>query len=119
MNIEYLKTESYMDSIDVDRMGQCSVVAYNDIGEAYYLDIRTELGWSKVTEFGPISESGDSPTAKRLIHYEIGYDEKRLYKIIRDFINNSNRVITQAEVIDRDDVHAQLIDYLEKLKGVI
>lgn len=119
MNFEYLKTESYMDSIEIDRIGQCSIEARNDLGECFYLHIETDLGWVMITKFGPIQEGIGIRNTFNLIHFEQDYDEKKLHKIIRDFINDPKRIITQVDELEYDDFKEIQKQAIEQLKEVL
>ena len=54
MLFNYLKTETYMDSIDIDDTGNCILQVFNDDGREWILSIETKLGWSKIKTFVPL-----------------------------------------------------------------
>ena len=53
MLFKYLKTEAYMDSIDIDDIGNCFLQIYNDDGREWLMSVKTKLGWTIVKTFGP------------------------------------------------------------------
>ena len=103
MFFEYLKTSQYQDSIEIESVGNCALQAINDEADSWILLINTELGSSIVIQAGPINldfdEIGDNVYISRS---KFEYNEKRLYKIIFDFINNPKKIITSVEIIDKD-----------------
>lgn len=45
---QYMQNVTYMDSINIENIGECCLACYNDLGEAYYLWVTTSLGMTKV-----------------------------------------------------------------------
>lgn len=113
MNFEYLKTETYMDSIDIEDTGNCVININNDDAQEWFMKIDTYLGWTSVTTFGPmVIDSDTMPTFYSYNHFEMEFNEKKIYKTIRDFINNPRNNITQVFEGDIDL-------YEERLKVLI
>lgn len=109
MNFNYLKTETYNDSIDIEHIGNCTIVVNNDEAEEWYIDIHTDYGWSKVRQFGPLDiDKGEVGNYFSFILNGFEYNEKRLYKVINDFLNNPKHAITQVEEISREDFENRL-----------
>ena len=109
MFFQYLKTETYTDSVDIEDIGNCSIVANNDSAEEWFLNIKTKLGWSECVVFGPLSIDDDNLGYN--FYYlcnKFEYNEKRLYKTINDFINNSKKQITQIQIINAEDFNMKL-----------
>ena len=103
MFFEYLKTSQYMDSIEIDTIGNCTLQAINDVANCWVLLISTELGSCKIIQAGPIDLDFDEVAPNVYISREtFEYNEKRLHKIINDFINNPKRNITTVELIEPD-----------------
>ena len=55
-NYSYLRQVSFMDSISVNDIGNVILDGYNDLGDRYFLIIRTVLGISRILDFGPIQQ---------------------------------------------------------------
>lgn len=109
MFFQYLKTETYMDSIDLEDIGNCCLVINNDECEEWYLKIKTSLGWSECIIFGPLTIDDDGLGYNFYYSYnKFEYNEKRLYKTINDFINNPKKQITQARIIEENDFNTKL-----------
>ena len=109
MLFKYLKTEAYMDSIDIDDIGNCFLQIYNDDGREWLMSVKTKLGWTNVKTFGPFIL--DSNTMDSNFYYsknELEFKEKKIYHIIDDFINNPKRQITQIFIIDEDTFNDKL-----------
>lgn len=109
MLFNYLKTETYMDSIDIDDIGNCFLQVYNDEGREWLMSISTKLGWTNVKTFGPFIL--DSNTMDNNFYYsknELEFKEKKIYHIIDDFINNPKKQITQIFIIDEDTFNDKL-----------
>lgn len=103
MFFEYLKTAQYLDSIEIESIGNCTLQAINDIANCWVLLISTELGNSTVIEAGPIDLDFDEVAPSVYIsRTQFEYNEKRLHKSIHDFINNPKRNITTVELIEQD-----------------
>lgn len=105
MLFNYLKTESYMDSIDILDIGNCCLVAYNDDGNKWAFYTKTELGWSVIKIVGPFDAEDDS-MGSFFTYYKNGfeYSEKKLHKQINDFLNNPKNKITQVFECNKDDI---------------
>ena len=109
MLFNYLKTETYMDSIDIDDTGNCILQVFNDDGREWILSIETKLGWSKIKTFGPFTI--DSNQMDNNFYYSVNefeYKEKKIYHIIDEFINNPKKQITQIFIIDEDTFNDKL-----------
>lgn len=103
MLFKYLKTEAYMDSIDIDDIGNCFLQIYNDEGKEWLMSVKTKLGWTIVKTFGPfILDSNTMDSNFSYFKKELEFKEKKLYNIIDDFINNPHKQITQIFIIDED-----------------
>lgn len=93
-NYQYLRQVSFMDSISVDDIGNVILDGYNDLGERYFLIIRTLLGVSRILEFGPIQPG--AKTFCQCTFQQMDYDEKKIDKIIDKFLNDK-KMLTQVQ----------------------
>lgn len=113
MKFEYLATKSYLDSIDIEDLGNVYLNALNDLGDEYYLSIETHLGWTEIKEFGPCAvDSNQSSNYFNLLYIKFEYNESKIIKNIERFINNEKRNIIQVFFINKQVA----LDRLENLK---
>lgn len=86
--------------LEVDSIGECSIIAVDNVGKEYYLIIHTGYGMTQIIEYGPIiPDIEELPNYVSYTYKMIEYDEYKLEKIIDAFLNNSKRAIESAEVI--------------------
>ena len=86
MNFEYLQTIRKEASIDIEQPGNTNLQGFTDDGLVYYLQLYTYLGFTKVKTFGPFKD--DKPdTYFCYLTYEVEYNEKKIKKVINDFLN--------------------------------
>ena len=110
MTFNYLRTETYMDSIDIDDIGNCIIQVFNDEGREWLMSINTKLGWTKIKTFGPfILDSNQMDINFYYSTNEFEYKEKKIYKVIDDFINNPKKQITQIFIIDEGIFNEKLL----------
>lgn len=103
MYFDYLKTTQYMDSIEVESVGNCILQTINDEADCWVLFISTDLGFSTIIQAGPMNLDFDKPNLNCYISKNsFEYNEKKLYKIINDFINHPKHNITCVEIIDEE-----------------
>ena len=116
MFFEYLKTSQYQDSLEIESIGNCFIQSINDEAGSWILNIKTDLGSSTVIQAGPINIDFDEVSSNVYISKStFEYSEKKLYKIISEFINNPKRIITGVELIDKDTCEK----ILDKIKNSI
>ena len=113
MLFNYIKTLNYMDSIDIDDIGNCCIQAFNDYGLEWILKIETKLGWSTTKIFDPF-EADKNKMSDNFMYVKSSteFNHKRIYKKIDDFINDPKKEITQLLLIEDDN-------YLEKLNNIV
>ena len=109
---QYGESVSYLDSIDIENIGDCCIEAFNDIGEAYYLIVDTQYGMTKILECGPfVRDIVPAFCYSRFTQFQ--YSEFKISKIIDKFL--SSHGITQAFEKDADEIKENLIDPKEYL----
>ena len=103
MNFDYLVTRVVGAQIDIEDIGNVSIRGYADMGNEYYLVIKTDLGWVEVFEYGPIEpDLQELPKSVKYPYDRFESSEYKLEKSIDKFLNNPNSMITIAEIIDND-----------------
>lgn len=109
MFFEYLKTTQFQDSIDIESIGNVCLQSINDMADCWVLLIHTIMGESEVIQAGPINLDFDSVSPNVFIsRTKFDYNEKKLHKIIYDFMNNPKHIITCVEIID-DDIGKKIL----------
>jgi len=74
-----------------------------DQAEEWYLIIDTDLGWCEIRQFGKlIADMDELQGSFSYTYYKFEYSEKKLYKLIDNFLNDEKKMITQAMIIDRE-----------------
>lgn len=106
MEFPYYSESSFLDAIEINNIGDCAIEANNDDGMFWYLIIRTSLGWTQIIQYGPICPDIKLFPDKVNCSFErFEYNNKKVGKIIRDFLNSFKKPyskITQAKLIDTD-----------------
>lgn len=117
MTFEYFYTKQCMDTLEVEDIGNCTIQALNDDGLIWYMVIQTSLGWTKIFEYGPCApDFNELPKAVNCNFSRIDFDEKKVYKRIDEFLNNSFRKITQAFIVEEDTAWCDcksIIEYMQ------
>ena len=54
MDFEYMRRVLMDGVLSGDDMGNCTIIANNDVADTFVLVIKTELGWTEIFEAGPI-----------------------------------------------------------------
>ena len=101
MTFEYCQRVTVDAEIDIPDIGECAILARTDLGEEYYLLIKSEYGFCHVVEYGPAVP--DLTVLPANVTYTYEYYEWSQYKIqkkIDKFLNNPKRGITQAQNIE-------------------
>ena len=104
--------------IDVDEIGQFALEASNDQGYFWYLLVRTSLGTVTIASCGPVVPdvkllpSGYSCWISRM-----EYKEQKLEKAINTWLNDKNKALTEAKLIDIDEAIDQFVDLGDYLRN--
>lgn len=116
MNFPYLYVQQNLDSIDIENIGNVSLQLNNDLGDCWFLIIKTSLGWTTIHEFGPLNASN---TEELGYHFQYKYDKQeyndtKLIKRIDKFMNDPKKMITQIFFIDGDEALTSLHNIHER-----
>ena len=108
----------YLEDITIENIGECIIEANDDMGRFWYLWVKTDEGYSRVLQFGPIvSEDYDKYLLKKFTceYQYYSYSDTKLIKLIETFLNM--RDITQAREISEDELrekcHVDIFKYME------
>ena len=116
MTFEYLQRVVIEAQLEVDNIGQCVILGNTDFGEEYYIVIATELGWTEVLEYGPITpDLSLLPLNYNISYSRFEYNEYKIERIIDKFLNNPKRGITQARVVELADIRQYMINPIDKV----
>ena len=112
MTFDYLQRVIVDGQLDVENIGQCTIQANSDLGEEYYLIIRTSLGFTELLEYGPcVPDFLPQLQANYQINYSrIEYNQGKIERAIDRFLNNPKRMITQAKIIELEDIREFLVN---------
>ena len=116
MDFQFAPEQTMTAEISVDDIGNCAIMAMNDLCEQYYLITKTSLGTTKVCTFGPTIDGGESKIFN-LSYYTMEYNVKKLQKTIYMFLNNIKAKITEATPIGFDDAVRGMVDIGDLFKG--
>lgn len=116
MIFEYVQRVVVDATIDIDNIGECVIQARNDLGEEFYLLLRTELGWTELIEYGPATP--DISLLPHTINYKYDrfeYNSAKIERIIDKFLNDGKRMISQAQVVEIEDIRSFIVNPLDKV----
>lgn len=100
-SIPYYYQEQATDELAIEDIGNCAIIANDDLNTRYFLLIRTVLGVTGVVEYGAYRDGKVVPSCQ-CSYMQFDYSEKKIYNIINKFLNNPRRCITQAQVYNED-----------------
>ena len=116
MTFEYLQRVIVDAQLDVDNIGECVIRGRNDLGEEYYLIIRTDMGWTEQINFGPVTPDVDIlPFNINMNYARFEFNQSKLMRAIDKFLNDPKKIITQADVVQVSDIRGPIIDSINKI----
>lgn len=117
MLFEYFTTRVINADIEVENIGDCAIRACNDGGECYYLLIETQLGICRIFTYGPAMPDFDLlPKSVNCSFKRINFNEGKLAKIIKEFLNSPYSNITSAEEIEKEELLEECKDIISYMK---
>ena len=116
-NFKYLTEIVVQNDIQIEDIGECAILANNDLDEKWVLIISSELGLVDVFETGPIWDDMSVLPRYFFVSYKrIDYSESKISKIIDKFLNEPSRGITQAVEIDKEEAKSKFINLTGYIK---
>lgn len=107
----------FMQELDIEDIGSFAIEACNDEGMFWYYVVRTSLGMCSIATSGPSIPDVDLlPKSFAQCRYQIPFKEPKIVIDLSKFLNDRNKKITKAEVVDIDyaiDQFRNLKDYLQ------
>ena len=117
MEFNYYYDTIAMASIDVEDIGNCAIEAHTDLGEFYYLLIRTNLGTSTIVTYGPIVPDIDLlPKVVNCRFERIEFKDTKLVAIINKFLTNPYYKITSAIELEYEEAVKNCRDIIDYVK---
>ena len=100
----YMKRIQFMDSISIDDIGNVIIEGYNDLGDRYFLIIRTLLGVSRILEFGPLQEG--ARTNCICLFQQMDYNDVKIDRLIDKFLNDKKMLtqVTASNITSKEDL---------------
>lgn len=111
MRFEYLQRIVVDGELEVENIGQCVLQANDDFAKEYYLIIKTELGYTEIIEYGPLTPDIQLLCDNYQIKYQrFEYNQGKIERIIDKFLNDGKRGITQAKVTTLEEIKSFLVN---------
>ena len=116
MTFEYLQRIVVDGELEVDNIGDCILQANDDLGNEYYLIVKTLLGVTEIIEYGPIApDISILPPNYNIKYSRIDYNEGKIERSIDKFLNDGKRAITQARVVSLEDISEFLVNPIDRM----
>jgi len=116
MTFEYLQRIIVDAQLDVENIGECVILGRNDLGEEFYLIIRTDMGWTEQINFGPVTPEVDIlPFNINLTYARFEFNQTKLMRAIDKFLNDPKKMITQADVVELESIQEPIQFSLNKI----
>lgn len=113
---EYLYEVKATGFLEIENIGEVCLVANNDFLQEQILIITTELGKTKIIQFGPIFiDNVQTSTDISYTFSEIDFSEYKIDKRIEKFINDPKFRTTQVKVVEMDEAMDRITDLREFL----
>ena len=116
-NFEYFFTRTAVGELEVEDLGDCVIEAGDDLGQLYFLKIETNLGWSKIFEYGPCTpDFYELPKSVICTFDREEFNELKLSNRVKQFLNAPKRNITSAKLITNEELFDSVKDIIEYMK---
>ena len=113
---EYFYTQTAMGELEVEDVGNFAILANDDNGLFYGIVVKTNLGMTRVFQYGPAApDFTELPKTVDVRFERLDYNEGKIQKIVQSYLNSFARKITQAMVVDESEVYGvvrNIADYM-------
>lgn len=117
MKYKYFYREAITDEVEIEDIGNCNILAYNDYGSVNVLIVRTQLGLTSIMTYGPIQPDVDLlPKYVKCTFKRIEYNPRKISKEIDTFLNNPVSNITSAIEVDFEEAISKCRSIIEYIK---
>lgn len=118
MEFDYFKQTMSMASLEVEDIGNVCIEANTDLGECFYLIIKTTMGTTNIVTYGPIVPGIDILEKECSCSFKrMDFNEGKIIGVIKNFLNQPKKLITQAQIVELEKVCENcinIIDYIRK-----
>ena len=116
MTFEYLQRVVVEGELEVDNIGDCVLQANDDLGNEYYLIVKTLLGTTEIIEYGPlVPDLSILPANYNIKYSRAEYNQGKIERAIDKFLNDGKRSITQAKVVTLEDITEFLVNPIDRM----
>jgi hypothetical protein len=113
---EYLYETKATGFLEVENIGEVCLLAHNDFLQEQLLIVHTDMGKTKIMQFGPVYvDNVQPPTNCSFTFSEIDFSDYKIDKAIDKFINDAKFRTTQVTVIELEEALDRIIDLREFL----
>ena len=113
---EYLYEVKATGFLEIENIGEVCLIANNDFLQEKVLIIHTELGKTRVIQYGPVYvDNVQPPTDCSYTFSEFDFSDYKIDKIIDKFINDPKFKTTQVKETDFEDASNRITDLMEFL----
>ena len=116
-NFKYSTVIKKENDIQVEDIGNCAILANDDLTKTWCIIVKTVSGWTEVFEFGPVfPDIYDLPNSVKFVYSRFPYKEASVSRAIDKFLNRSDANITQAVQVTPEEAKSiirNLGDYID------
>lgn len=116
MTFDYLQRVIVEGQLDVEDLGNVCIRGRNDIGEEFYLMIKSEDGCCVLIEYGPATPDFEMlPFSVKLTYDYFEFNPQKLERKIDKFLNDGKKLITQADVVDIEEIRKNIVNPVDRV----
>lgn len=116
MTFDYMQRVVVDAQLDVENIGECVILGRNDLGDEYYLIVRTELGFTELIQYGPACpEIHILPFNISMNYSRFEFSQGKIERAIDKFLNDPKKLISQAEVTTFGALRSNIQDSLNRI----
>lgn len=116
MTFDYMQRIVVDAQLDVENIGECVILGRNDLGDEYYLIVRTELGFTELIQYGPACpEIQILPFNISMNYSRFEFSQGKIERAIDKFLNDPKKLISQAEVTTFGALRSNIQDSLNRI----
>lgn len=118
---EYLPTQVFIEHIDIKDVGNTIIEGKDENGVYYYLSIQTELGMTRICEFGPCTDCLQYEVKNFNFKFNrMDYSDSKCATAIYKFLQNFSYKIIEAKEVDLEHLEKYCnIHILKDRKSVV
>ena len=118
----YFGMVEYQDQLYVEDIGNCCLSCGDDIGNVFYLIIRTnDVGQTSMLQFGPFVQNQEFKDydSCACIYKRIRFDVGKIKKEIKSFINRKGTIISYAMQVELDEIKDKFFNICQEFFKMI